>query len=364
MTHTIFIILILVSNFLHAKQIESIAINDYANYAIKKYKNTLSLINQNLKPNIQNLIKNPTAEHLRLARESWIQAISAHIETEVYRFYGGPIDGDEGPERYINSWPIDESFIDYVEGNLTSGIINNLMDYPEIDANLLIQINEFGGDTNISTGFHAIEFLLWGQDKAKNAPGDRKASDFNPTQSANAERRIKYLSETVNLLEKSVAKVIKIWEQTYLNKMINEPEIDALTKMFKGVFKLAGEELAHERMRVPYETKDQEDEHSCFSDTTHLNHLSDVAGLKNVLLGSKGTNGLISLIETKDSNLAKKIKLDLLNSQLDLESITPPFDQAIVNEKERSKIDSAIKNLESLADHIQIAAKLWDLKIN
>ena len=45
--------------------------------------------------------------------------------TEVFRFYGGPIDDDNGPEGLLNAWPLDEVFIDYVLGNPDAGIIND-----------------------------------------------------------------------------------------------------------------------------------------------------------------------------------------------------------------------------------------------
>ena len=58
---------------------------------------------------------------------------------------------------------MDEAYIDYVEGNLSAGIINDPDTYPVIDAALIESLNEEGGEENVSTGWHAIEFLLWGR---------------------------------------------------------------------------------------------------------------------------------------------------------------------------------------------------------
>ena len=102
-------------------------------------------------------LKNPTAETLSNAKMVWTEARKDYSVTEIYRFYGGPIDSEDGPEGLINAWPLDEVYIDYVKGRPNSGIINNLEDYPTIDKNLLIELNEKNGEKNISTGWHAIE---------------------------------------------------------------------------------------------------------------------------------------------------------------------------------------------------------------
>ena len=107
------------------------------------------------------------------AKEAWLAARDDYGLTEAFRFYGGPIDNEEnGPEGLINAWPMDEAYVDYVEGDPTPAIVNDPHTYPTIDAELLTSLNEQGGETNISTGWHAIEFLLWGQDLSDDGPGE------------------------------------------------------------------------------------------------------------------------------------------------------------------------------------------------
>ena len=43
---------------------------------------------------------------------------------------------DDGPEGLINAWPMDESYVDYVEGSPSAGIINNPAAFPVLDADL------------------------------------------------------------------------------------------------------------------------------------------------------------------------------------------------------------------------------------
>src|SRR5690606_31905515 len=109
----------------------------------------------------------------QMAKQAWIYARQPYGKTEVFRFYNGPIDRDQGPEGLLNAWPLDEAYIDYVVGAPQSGIINNITEFPEITKELLISLNELDGEKNVSTGYHAIEFLLWGQDFFTDSAGQR-----------------------------------------------------------------------------------------------------------------------------------------------------------------------------------------------
>ena len=113
---------------------------------------------------IDRFIAAPAPATLEAAKRAWLVARDDYGPTEAFRFYGGPIDNEEdGPEGLLNAWPMDEAYIDYVEGDPAAGIINNPETYPVIDAALIESLNEAGGEENVSTGWHAIEFLLWGR---------------------------------------------------------------------------------------------------------------------------------------------------------------------------------------------------------
>ncbi|MCB2021356.1 MAG: iron-regulated protein, partial [Burkholderiaceae bacterium] len=127
----------------------------------------------------------PDAASLAAARDAWRAAREAYLVTEVFRFYGGPIDNDDdGPEGLINAWPLDEAYIDGVLGDPTTGIINDPA--VALSAETLVGLNEQGGEENIATGYHAIEFLLWGQDHDPDGPGDRPFTDFLTDETATA----------------------------------------------------------------------------------------------------------------------------------------------------------------------------------
>ena len=118
---------------------------------------------------IKKFLSDPNEKNLNNAKIRWIKAREVYGITEAFRFYGGPIDGtnqygEEGPEGLINSWPLNEAYIDYVKGDPSAGIINNL-NY-DINKTTIIASNQSDDDADVSTGWHAIEFLLWGQDSS------------------------------------------------------------------------------------------------------------------------------------------------------------------------------------------------------
>src|SRR5262249_17692877 len=150
-------------------------------------------------------------------------------------------------------------------------------------------LNEKGGEKNITTGFHAIEFLLWGQDLNDEGPGNRSYLDYVEGKGPHAARRREYLRVVSHLLVQDLETVLKEWSPAastnYRQRFLAMPVDDALADVLKGIGILSGSELAGERLTVPYETKDQEDEHSCFSDNTTADLLYDVIGIQNVFLG-------------------------------------------------------------------------------
>ena len=126
----------------------------------------------------------PSAATLAEARKTWLAAREFYGQTEAFRFYGGPIDNDNGPEGRINAWPMDESFVDSVQGKASAGLVNNRK-FVISKKNLSAQ-NERGGEENIATGWHAIEFFLWGQDVRKPA---RASATLKTSWTARPQRR-------------------------------------------------------------------------------------------------------------------------------------------------------------------------------
>ncbi|QRN99229.1 iron-regulated protein [Archangium violaceum] len=320
-------------------------------------------------------VADPTEAKLAAARNAWLAARPAYGQSESFRFYGGPIDDeDTGPEGRINAWPLDEAYIDAVEGSPTAGIINATDSYAQLDEELLKSLNERDGETNIATGYHAIEFLLWGQDRSETGPGNRPASDFVDGGTApNAARRRTYLKLATDLLVKDLESVRAQWtpgSDNYAKQFIALDAEEAVQRILTGMGSLSGAELSGERMTVAYDNKDQEDEHSCFSDSTLADLYANAVGIQNVYLGRYGGQdgaGLDELVAQVDPALDKKMKEQLQASLDAIQAIPGPFDQAILgaeNSPGRQKVKAAVEALKTQTETLVDVATALGIELN
>jgi putative iron-regulated protein len=298
----------------------------------------------------------PSDESLAAAKKTWLAARELYGQTEAFRFYGGPIDNDKGPEGRMNAWPMDESYIDYVKGKPKTGLINNPR--VKISKTQLAAMNERGGEENIATGWHAIEFMLWGQDLSDTSAGNRPVADFIDGQSPNADRRREYLKVVTELLIDDLGSLVKAWAPGAKNyrARFEAGGNESLRKMLVGIGSLSRGELAGERLEVALASQDQEDEHSCFADNTHRDVVNNAQGIQNVwtgrykrLDGSELSGpGIKALVELKDKALAEKTDAQIANSVKTAQAIPAPFDQAIKGAKDapgRKLIQDTIASL-------------------
>lgn len=265
---------------------------------------------ERMRDEIDRFLDHPTQQRLEHARRAWVAARDDYIVTEPFRFYGGPIDDPKtGVEGQINAWPMDEAYVDYVRGDRTAGIVNDRKGYPTITNDVIVAANERDGETNISTGWHAIEFLLWGQDFSATGPGDRPASDY--ATAPNAARRARYLRLVTDRLLHDLHGVRAPWtsDGTFRASFVGDPT-RAIKRIMRGIGALSAGELSGERMAVALESGDQEDEHSCFSDNTNADVVNDLRGIRMVYRGSyPGLEGpgVDTLLADVDPGLAKQI---------------------------------------------------------
>jgi putative iron-regulated protein len=319
---------------------------------------------QTLETAIADFISNPTQITFDATKDSWLNARKSYGTTEAFRFANGPIDSGatEEIEGLLNSWPMDESFVDYVSGAENSGIINNISEFTSITKEVLSNQNGAGGEENVAVGYHAIEFLLWGQDltdPSENLPGLRPFTDFVDNGTAqNQDRRRQYLAVCADLLTDHLEILITAWNSSYKTIFLELEDTKALDNMISSIAELSRSELAIERMAVALQNQDQEDEHSCFSDNTHDDIRLNLEGISNVYNGTFGTiNGssLADLIAQEDATLASDLE-DLLNTADEkLKETAIPFDLAIVggvSSDEGEKVQKAVQALVAFGDKL------------
>ncbi len=322
---------------------------------------------------LETFVADPTAETHQAAKDAWLAAREPYGQTEAYRFYGGPIDDEDGPEGLLNAWPLDEAYIDYVDGAADSGIVNNVVDYPEITAELLESLNEVGSEKNISIGYHAIEFLLWGQDLSADGSGDRSYSDF--VDAPNADRRGEYLLVTGELLLVHLESLLEEWKpdaDNYRAAFVGQDPDVSLQQIMTGMGVLSKSELAGERMFVAYDNQDQEDEHSCFSDNTHRDIILNAQGINNVYNGSytridgsvvSGAS-LAELVALVDSELATAMSGVADTALASTEAIHVPFDQAISVADHRPSVIDSVFALQDQGDKITELSSALGLEVS
>ena len=272
-------------------------------------------------------VAEPSPENQQSAKAAWLAAREPYGQTEVYRFRVGPIDalrddgtmGEEGdgPEGRINAWPLGEGLIDYVapevdgdagpeSGGSVPGVNGNVIadaeNFPVLSPAALAGLNEIGGDErNVATGYHAIEFLLWGQDlNADGTPGFggrdmtsgiRPYTDYLPEGAGctggNCTRRGQYLLAAADLLIQDLDRVAQAWNPdggVHYGPFVAGGKV-SLGKILEGMGRLGFGELAGERMNIALVANSQEDEHSCFSDNTHRDVFLNALGIQNAYLG-------------------------------------------------------------------------------
>lgn len=321
-----------------------------------------------LEVQITALIAEPSAHNLTAARSAWLDARQVYGMTEALRFHDGPI---EPLEPLINAWPIDEAYIDYVVGRPDAGIVGDAKRFPNLNAALLELANERGGEANICLGWHAIEFMLWGQDLSHEGPGNRPYSDFvvdanAPHANHNADRRCQYLRAVTGLLVRHLHQLTAAWAPGAAYRQRFEREVDkSIRRILTGATVLTAFELGGERMVVAYETRDQEQEHSCFSDNSVQDFIANHLGLQRILLGSqvagKSGPGIIDLLQTNHPEAAAALKSALQETEQAIRAIPQPFDQAFLGGDEssgRKAMARAIAALETQTETLLIVGKL------
>ena len=374
-------------------------LSHYADLAHAMYSDSLTTA-KSLRKAVNTFIAAPTEDNMQAAKEAWVTARHPYQQTEAYRFGNAIVDDWEGK---VNAWPLDEGLIDYVAASYgaesdenpyyTANIIANpklslsgkVIDATSITKQLLSEslheIDEV--EANVATGYHAIEFLLWGQDLNGTGAGAgaRPASDYDTKNCSwgNCDRRAAYLKAVTDLLIDDLEWMVAQWEQNgAARKAVTEGDLKHnLATIFTGMGSLSYGELAGERMKLGLMLHDPEEEHDCFSDNTHWSHYDDAMGINNVYTGSytridgSKVNGpslsdLVAQESTEvDQTLRSNLKETLTKMQVLVDSAKNgvSYDQLIGenNPEGNAKVQAAIDALVAQTRAIEKAVSVMGL---
>ncbi len=379
---------------------EQEVVRTYATIAHATFEDSL-ITAQALNEQVAALLKNPSETNLNNAKTAWKQARVPYQQSEVFRFGNANVDDWEGQ---LNAWPLDEGLIDYVDADSYEAELGNIgananlianrslqlgsetLDISDLTPELLASLNELGGsEANVASGYHAIEFLLWGQDLngTEAGAGNRPYTDYasgDACTNNHCQRRREYLQAATQLLVEDLENMVQQWapNQTdnYRQELLSIPVDAAMTRMLFGMGSLALGELAGERLKVSLEANSPEDEHDCFSDNTHYSHFYNALGIQNVYQGEyrrmndeliKGAS-LSDLVEIKDPALNSQVHISLRRAQLSLQALVDSaerseqpqkFDQLIAegNTEGEAIINRAIEALVLETEQLELAAR-------
>ncbi|HHC7310474.1 TPA: imelysin family protein [Vibrio campbellii] len=373
-------------------------VEHYADVAHAVFADSLTTA-QTLDVKIDEFLKSPSAKKLEEVKQAWLDSRVPYQQSEVFRFGNAIVDDWEGQ---LNAWPLDEGLIDYVaadyqyelgnEGAAANIVANtslqigaSKLDVSKITPELIADLNEVGGsEANVASGYHAIEFLLWGQDLngTSAGAGQRAYTDFvvgSECTNGHCDRRGEYLKAAADLLVQDLEWMEKQWSAdvkgNYREELLNDSADNGLRKMLFGMGSLSLGELAGERMKVALEANSTEDEHDCFSDNTHNSHYYNEQGIYNVYTGTyKGVSGkelsgpsIADLVAQKDKKAAEEIQkqFDTTRSQVgelvtSAEKNNQHFDQLIAagNAQGNALVNDTIMSLVAQTGAIERAANI------
>jgi putative iron-regulated protein len=284
---------------------EAAVVSHYADLGEAGYTDAYTTA-QTLQTAVEAFLKAPSEETQSAAKAAWVAARIPYLQTEAFRFGNPVVDEWEGR---VNAWPLDEGLIDYVDmgsaavneeneyallnviANPTLTIGGTAVDATSITPDLISgALHEAEGiEANVASGYHAVEFLLWGQDLngTDAGAGARPYTDFvqgDDCTGDNCDRRAAYLSAATDLLVADLAEMAESWAPGGAAREAAENE-GGVSAILTGLGSLSYGELAGERIKLGLMLHDPEEEQDCFSDMTHLSHYYDGLGIENLYTG-------------------------------------------------------------------------------
>ena len=316
---------------------------------------------ERLQEAIAKLDASPGPDTLEAARAAWRAAREPYSRTEALRFGNAVV--DDWQQR-VNAWPIDEGFIDYVADGYVAAADNPYARLNLIAADrvriagrtlntepmrriVLEQAQNLSRiSTNVATGYHAIEFMLWGQDLHGTGPGagERPWTDFAREAGActdglraapqrHCQRRRAFMRELTERLRRDLRDMAFKWgpqSGSFGDRLVEGDPRAGLRRMLHGLVTMGGEELAGRRMQTPLRTHSQEHEQDCFSDDTHNSLRANAQGIEDFYYGHLGRRTLpatlAGLARQTDPALADALDAAFLRTRRVMQAIADAGD--------------------------------------
>ena len=135
-----------------------------------------------LRSEILAFLEEPSTTSMNNVRSAWLLSHSAYELTTLHRYFAVLILNEAeilslfSLQYRMNHWPILPGYIDYVAGFTDTGIVQDIT--VALNIPTLQEQHGIFGLSEVSLGFHVIEFLLWGENPDQITP--RSAADYRP----------------------------------------------------------------------------------------------------------------------------------------------------------------------------------------
>jgi len=285
------------------------------------------------------LIATPNETNWQAARTAWIETRIPWEQSEAFLF--GPVD-TFGFDPALDSWPLDHS-----------GLNAAIAAYAKINVDTV--------DPSLK-GFHAIEFILFGYERAK-------------TLESLTSNEKSYLRALTQNHQEVTSRIVTAWK---LGLNGQSPFADALKtagastndlypnsqaaleEMLEGMVGIA-DEVANNKIAQPFDQQDPNLVESQFSFNSLDDFQNNVKSIRYVWHGNRtGTateDSLSRRVQATDSALNKKVEDAIDDALATLKAIPDPFRTSILDSNSRPSIVAAQEALRALLELLDVEVR-------
>lgn len=259
-------------------------------------------------------------------------------------------------KSYLDYSPINYSYIDYTSTSPSTGIISDLVTYPNFAGPDLLSLHQIGSEQNVTIGFHVLEFLMWGEDLSLSSTNIRPASEFSTTNETTNRRRGFFNSSSY--YTKNKLSLLSFGE-SYENELSKLDPKETMEFILGGLTNFITNDIIDHTIQTPLNSQNHNDELCDFSDLTlglltyKIQSIRNIWDGRNIITSSNNSDYYLKdMIEeiAPSHNGVIESSLDKIDSLL--ASITVNFENAIINNNERAKLIQLIDELNKIVSEL------------
>ncbi|MDA0687213.1 MAG: hypothetical protein O2948_01105 [Proteobacteria bacterium] len=251
---------------------------------------------------VETFLQEPSEERLNALRDSWLEVHNSYEATAIHRFFADEVLDEQQAlilfdlQYQLDHWPILPGYIDYVGDYPESGIVNDMTVPLET-----VVLREKHGEFDISeasTGFHVLEFMLWGENG--DGSGLRPYSDYLAATTLSAQqradglqlfelspnRRRDFLTLNAALLEDDFQALVNAWSANSVNYRARIDTTRAeqlLMDLLNAITGMFSDELMVRTLYPMLNGEFDESLPAIYSDSSPATVSAQLAGLENLL---------------------------------------------------------------------------------